>query len=100
MSITLPHPTTRPHPAKVADRHRPKSNLAAYFRTYHGSRAGLYADSVPNPVPLPPPPLTRWGIIWRNLCALGVGAVAWLAIAERQFDHAAWLGFVDLPLGL
>lgn len=49
---------------------------------------------------MPPPPLTKWGIVWRNLCALGIGAVAWLAIAERQFEHAAYLGFLDLFLGL
>lgn len=54
---------------------------------------------MPNPVPMPPPPLTTWGIVWRNLCALTIGAVAWFAIAERQFEHAAYLGFLDLFLG-
>ena len=55
---------------------------------------------MPNPTPLPPPPLTAWQIIWRNVVALAIGAVAWFAVAEQQFEEAAYLGFLDLFLGV
>ena len=55
---------------------------------------------MPNPTPLPPPPLTTWQIIWRNLVALAVGVLALFAVAEQQFGQTAYLGFVDLFLGL
>ena len=55
---------------------------------------------MPNPTPLPPPPLTAWQIIWRNVVALSIGTVAWFAVAEQQFEEAAYLGLLDLTLGV
>lgn len=49
---------------------------------------------------MPPPPLTRWEIAWRNLVALAIGIGVWLAAAEQQQAYAEWLPFVDLLGGV
>jgi signal transduction histidine kinase len=50
--------------------------------------------------PFPPPPLTRWQTIWRNLVAVAVGLLVWGAIAQVQWEQNPLLVVVDLGFGL
>lgn len=50
--------------------------------------------------PLPPPPLTRWQVTWRNLVAIGVGGLIWASVAQAQWNGSVWLVVLDLSLGL
>lgn len=54
---------------------------------------------MPTTAPLPPPPLTRWQVVWRNLFAIGVGGVLWSAVAVAQWQASPWYCVVDLALG-
>ena len=51
-------------------------------------------------VQVPVPPLTRWGVIWRNLVAVGFGGLVWLSLAKAQWDASPAIVVVDLSLGL
>lgn len=53
-----------------------------------------------SPTPLPPPPLTRWGFIWRNLLGLVFGAAIWGSVAQKQAHEHPWLFWIDLALGI
>jgi signal transduction histidine kinase len=55
---------------------------------------------VPSLTPLPPPPLTKWQIIWRNLVALAIGVVAWGSVSQAQWEHSPWFVVIDLTLGV
>jgi signal transduction histidine kinase len=45
-------------------------------------------------------PLTRWQKIWRNMVAIGLGAVLWLPIVGAQWRAFHWLPFLDVALGV
>ena len=47
-----------------------------------------------------PPPLTRWGWIWRNLAVLVIGGVVWAGVVDAQAEHAPALFWLDLALGI
>lgn len=53
-----------------------------------------------SPSVFPPPPLTRWGIAWRNLLALAVGGLLWVSIVEAQVDKNPYLFWLDLFGGI
>jgi signal transduction histidine kinase len=48
----------------------------------------------------PPPPLTRWGKVWRNLAAIVVGGIVWGPVAVAQWQHAPALLFLDGAVGV
>jgi signal transduction histidine kinase len=48
----------------------------------------------------PPPPLTRWGKVWRNLAAILVGGIVWSPVAVAQWQHAPALLFLDGAVGV
>jgi signal transduction histidine kinase len=51
-------------------------------------------------VPFPPPRLTRWGVIWRNLAAIAFGGLLWSAVIRAQWEASAWLVALDLTFGI
>jgi signal transduction histidine kinase len=54
----------------------------------------------PAPTQSSPPPLRRYQSAWRYALAVLIGVMAWLAVAEKQADHAPLLFFIDPALGL
>lgn len=50
--------------------------------------------------PAPPPPLTTWQLIWRNLAAVAFGGAIWAAVVAQQWHDSRWLFVTDLSLGL
>jgi signal transduction histidine kinase len=51
-------------------------------------------------VVLTPPPLTRWQWTWRYAVAVLVSALTWGDVAKAEWQHARWLFWTDLALGL
>ena len=45
-------------------------------------------------------PLTRWQQTWRNMVAIGFGAIVWIPLAGPQWHRWHWLPFLDLSLGV
>lgn len=47
-----------------------------------------------------PPPISRWGHVWRFLLVLLISGVGWATIAGYQVQEARWWLVLDLTLGL
>ncbi|GAA1731992.1 sensor histidine kinase [Aeromicrobium alkaliterrae] len=47
-----------------------------------------------------PPPISRWGRVWRWTLALFISGVAWASIAIWQWQNAQWWFWLDLGLGV
>ena len=48
----------------------------------------------------PPAPLTRWQQTWRNMFAIGFGALLWIPIIPAQWRFSPWLVAADFSLGV
>jgi signal transduction histidine kinase len=55
---------------------------------------------VTDPVSLPPPPLTRWQVTWRNLAAIAFGGLLWSSVVHAQWQESIGLVALDFTLGL
>ncbi|MEH3033255.1 MAG: histidine kinase [Aeromicrobium erythreum] len=51
-------------------------------------------------MPIPPPPLTRWGRTWRLLLMLLVSGIAWGTVARYQVRELHWWLALDVSLGV
>jgi len=54
----------------------------------------------PEAVTTPPPPISRWGHVWRFALMLLISLLAWSALAQYQVDHAYWWFLLDLAAGV
>lgn len=48
----------------------------------------------------PPPPISRWGHIWRMLLVLALSFSGWSVVASWQWENARWWFYLDIGLGL
>ena len=54
----------------------------------------------PEAVTIPPPPISRWGRIWRFALMLLISLLAWLPLSVYQWDRARWWLWLDLAVGV
>ncbi len=47
-----------------------------------------------------PPPITRWGRVWRWLLVALISSVAWGSVATWQWQNARWWFWLDIALGV
>ncbi|WP_223110982.1 MULTISPECIES: sensor histidine kinase [Aeromicrobium] len=49
---------------------------------------------------MPAPPISRWGHAWRIALVLSISLVAWVPLAEYQWDRVRWWFWLDLAVGV
>lgn len=47
-----------------------------------------------------PPPISRWGHVWRYGLTVLISGIAWVELAIWQWQHARWWFWLDLAVGL
>ncbi len=47
-----------------------------------------------------PPPLSRWGSVWRYLLVVSISGLAWFEIGQWQWQNHRWWFWTDLGLGV
>lgn len=50
--------------------------------------------------PAPPPPISRWGHVWRYALTIAISALAWFELAPWQWENARWWFWLDAAVGV
>ena len=54
----------------------------------------------PEAVTIPPPPISRWGRVWRLALMLLISALAWSPVVLYQWNQARWWFWLDVAGGI